>query len=66
MISYAAGASVLVSVFFGVADFFGAEAFLVAGLPAVFFVVGAALLVFATRPDFVFVKTLGVSTTAGA
>ena len=65
MTSYAAGASVLVSVFFGVADFFGA-AFLVAGLLAVFFVVGAALLVFATRPDFVFVKTLGVSTTAGA
>ena len=60
---YAAGVD---SVFFGVADFFGAAFLVDDPLVAAFLVAGADLVVFATRPDLVFVSTLGVSTTAGA
>ena len=54
------GVAFLAAAFLGaafVAAFFGA---------AVFLVVGAPFLVFATRPVLVFVRTVGVSTTAGA
>ena len=57
-LTYAAAFS---AVFFGVI-FFVVVAFLVVG----FFAVDGCVLVFATRPDLVFVNTVGLSWTAGA
>lgn len=50
------------SAFFGVFSFLGAAAF----LGAAFFAAAGLAAVFATRPDLVLVKTVGLSTTAGA
>lgn len=53
---HAAGAAAFLGVAFLAAAFFGAAAFLAAGFA----------VVFATRPDLVLLRVVGLSTTAGA